>query len=702
MAVRIGVDVGGTFTKAVACEASTGALIARAVVPTTHRAPLGVVEGLVKALEIVSEEVARLDLGPVLLVGHSTTQAVNALLEGDTSTVGILGIGRRPDLARTARRTRLGDVQLAPGRKLRTLHAFLDATDGLERPAVEDALRSLLDRGAHVICVSEAFSVDDPAGERLALEVARDLGVPACAGHELTGLYGLEVRTVTAAVNASILPTALATASVVREVVGRRAPGVPLLVMRGDGGAASVEVMRRRPLMSAFSGPAASVAGALASLPAPDALVVEVGGTSTNVSAIRGGQPILSFVRVLGRVTCVRSLDVRVVGTAGGSMVRVGRRLGGLRLTGIGPRSAHIAGLPYCSFARPEDLEGAAATLVSPREGDPAEYAVVESRGRSFALTLTCAANALGRVPEGAAARGNGEAARLGFEALGRLLHRDGLRLAEEALRLAAADVGPVIAELVRELGMSSPALIGLGGGAGALLPSLAGRLGLSWDIPPDAEVISSIGDALSLIRVEVERVLPAPSPADLAAIVREAEDAAAAAGADPSNVQVDTEAVPERGSVRAVATGAAALRVRGAPLVETIDEQRAQAIAVQRLKGPAELVAGSGFFLTFAAGGGERRRFVVVDRRGSIAASCEGQILSGSGHDVADALRARISGMTRRLGPMSVAPTVRIVRGSRLIDLSPLTATDALLEAASAECSLADGDPVVALISRA
>ena len=76
------------------------------------------------------------------------------------------------------------------------------------------------------------------------------MGVPACAGHELTGLYGLEMRTVTAALNASILPTALAIARLVEEAVRRDLPDVSLLVMRGDGGAVSLDIMKRQPLLT--------------------------------------------------------------------------------------------------------------------------------------------------------------------------------------------------------------------------------------------------------------------------------------------------------------------------------------------------------------------------------------------------------------------------------------------------------------------
>src|SRR5688500_11775261 len=151
MSVRIGVDVGGTFTKAVACAASTGEVVARAVVPTTHAATAGVAEGVIEAVDRVAQEVRRRDLGPILLVSHSTTQAVNAVLEGDTAIVGVVGIGRRPDLKRASKRTAVGEIRLAPGRTLGTRHVFIDATDGLDRDAVRDAIRTLVDLGAEVI-----------------------------------------------------------------------------------------------------------------------------------------------------------------------------------------------------------------------------------------------------------------------------------------------------------------------------------------------------------------------------------------------------------------------------------------------------------------------------------------------------------------------------------------------------------------------
>jgi N-methylhydantoinase A/oxoprolinase/acetone carboxylase beta subunit len=533
----------------------------------------------------------------------------------------------------------------------------------------------------------------------MALEIAAEMGVPACAGHELSGLYGLELRTITGAINASILPTALATATSVERTVYKRLPGASLVVMRGDGGAAEISTMRRRPLLTAFSGPAASVAGALHHLSVTDAIVVEVGGTSTNVSVVVGGRPILSYVRVLDHATSVRSLDVRVLGIGGGSMLRLGRRRGRMRLLGVGPRSAHIAGLEYASFMAASSLEGAEVDLESPSPGDPPEYVVLRARdGRRVALTLTCAANALDRLPEGAYARGDRDAARIGFEALGRKFGLDWRQLAEQTIEACATTVSRLVAELTSEHAIARAAIVGVGGAAGTLVPDVARRLGIDWQIPPHAEVISSVGSALSLVRVELERSAADVSRDTLARMVAEVEDAAAAAGAEPSSLQVETEAIPDRRIIRAVALGAIA--AGGGMRRKELDDAALRTVAESVLGEHPVALGATSEYSVFGVAAHGHQRFALIDKRGTVVTTGEGLVLSGEGELVADRLRDHLDDVAHRLGGFAIAPAVRVVRGHRVVDLSLVTPTHAA-EAAVLECSLADGDPVVALVSR-
>lgn len=702
MGVRVGIDVGGTFTKAVACHPRGGEILARAVVPTTHASPVGVAAGVRDAIERVTEEIRVEALGAIELVSHSTTQAVNALLEGDTARVGVLGIGSRPHLRRARKRTSVGEIQIAPGRRLETVHEFLDASAGASADEIAGALERLTAQGAEAVCVSQAFGVENASLERMALELAARAGIPACAGHELSGLYGLELRTVTGAINAGILPAALRAAAVVEDVVAREAGGAPLLVMRGDGGSAAMKTMRSHPLLTAFSGPAASVCGALRHLALRDSVMVEVGGTSTNVTVVKGGRPALAYVRVLDHVTCVRSLDVRVGGVAGGSLVRMRQRGRRLRLAGVGPRSAHIAGLDYACFVRPEELAGARLRLIAPRPGDPAEYAVLEAPGgRRFALTPTCAANALDRVPAGSYSTGSGESARAAFAAAASGLGCEWRELAGELLRMAGEAVAALVRQAATDHELEPDLVVGVGGGAGAIVPRAAEALGSEWSLPRDAEVISSVGGALSLIRVEVERSTPNGSGVSLADIHREAEEAAVNAGAAPASVTTESEAVPERQAVRVVAHGSVALEAGSLPDDVALDGPALERAASDLIGAAAQAVSKNDFYAVWTApNGGTAERFAVLDVRGTIAATGEGLVLVGSGEEVIEMLNDRLPALTRHVGPFAVAPGVRILHGTRLVDLTVISKPEAVLEAALRECHAAGGEPVVALIA--
>src|ERR687887_513236 len=159
--IRVGIDVGGTFTKAVAIEMVEGEIIGKVTVPTTHSSSNGVSTGIVEALKTLIHRYS-IQNSEIELISHSTTQAVNALLEGDTAKVGIIGMGVGLEKSNVIKRTNIKDVKLAPNKYLHTCYRFLDTSKYLEGKEIEQAVAELKKEDAEVIVVSEAYSVDDP------------------------------------------------------------------------------------------------------------------------------------------------------------------------------------------------------------------------------------------------------------------------------------------------------------------------------------------------------------------------------------------------------------------------------------------------------------------------------------------------------------------------------------------------------------
>lgn len=670
MGVRIGIDVGGTFTKAAAIDATTGVLLGKAATPTTHAAPQGVSEGIVHVFHALLGQLS-MDQSAVDLVALSTTQAVNALLEGDVAPVGVIGIGSAHERRNALRRTRLASVRLSPERELPVFHAFL-AREELTDEAVDAALSELLRQGAGAVVASAAYGVEDPSPELRVIERAARMGVPATAGHEMSGLYGLEVRTLTAAVNASILPKMVATVDWTES--GLRSAGLraPLLVMQGDLTVTSLATARSRPASTILSGPGASVAGALLYHRMLDGLFIEVGGTSTNIGVVRGGRVATKHVRIMEHPTSLRSLDVRVGSVAGGSMVRVRRG----RLADAGPRSAHIAGLPYPTFRAPEDLQGLRLVLVGPRPGDPADYAAVENdRGKRFALTLTDAANALDMLPAGDYARGATASARLALQPLAEHLGLSVDEAAKAMLEKGVSKLLPAVRALTAEYSLREPEVVGLGGAASVLVPMLASRLGSQWRVVPHADVVSSIGVAMSPIGVEVERSIGSADPETLLGWVRAAEEAAVQAGSAVGTVRSTVVPVPERRAVRIRAVGSPA--GEGVETWGRVPEPAARELAAKALGSPVEplaLAADTGSYRVYTvekrSGFGPWTRGVtslaVVDGEGAVLLAAEGAEVAELGAGGSPA------GIGTAGGPLARPRRVAVVAGSRALLLPP------------------------------
>lgn len=698
-AYRIGIDVGGTFTKAVLIDSATRDVVGRSSVLTTHDHPRGVAAGVVEVFRTVLET-SGVTPEQVVFLAHSTTQATNALLEGDVAPVGVVAMAGRAAAALAEPQARIAPIELAPGRWLQTANRFL-VSDDLTDAAVVDAITSLQAEGSRVLVASAAFGVDNTGTEELVRTLGAERGLPTTCGHEITRLYGLTTRTRTAVINASILPRMIATADMTEASVREAGIRAPLMVMRGDGGVMDIKEMRRRPAMTMLSGPAASVAGALMHLKVADGLYFEVGGTSTNIGAIKNGRPTVAYARVGGHETYVSSLDVRVIGIAGGSLIRAERG----RLIDVGPRSAHIAGLAYAAFADPEIFDGATLELFEPKPGDGANHiAIRTSDGRRFALTNTCAANVLGYAKPGNHAYGNPQAARRAFEPLASFLGCTVEEAARQVLDCAVGKVLPVVADLIKEyeLDADQQVLIGEGGGAAALVPYAAEQAGLPHEISRDAEVISSIGVALALVRDVVERIVPHPQPEDLIAIRKEALDAVVRLGADPAQVDVTVEVDTQTHRVRATAMGAAEMHVKDES--GAISEREARSLAARSLDAAADaltLVAATPGFRVYQTSGDGPRSLRAIDWGGTVRVQRSRALAaSASAGDLAAALSDLWHAAGGADGPVHSHPGLVLLYERHLVDLTGVEDLAQALALAKSELEGKPADVAVVVIA--
>lgn len=705
---RIGIDVGGTFTKAVLIDNATFEVVGRYSVMTTHSDPRGVAKGVIEVFRNVLER-SRVDPGDVVFLAHSTTQATNALLEGDVAPVGIVGMANRVEAVLARGQTNIKEIELAPGRFLRPVHRFI-TTEKLTEELVRETLSALRDEGAQVVVASGAFSVDDQSAEEMVMRVASQMGLAVTGGHEITKLYGLTIRTRTAVINASILPKMIGTANMTEASVREAGIAAPLMIMRGDGGVMDVQEMRRRPVVTMLSGPAASVAGALMYLRVSDGIYFEVGGTSTNIGVIRNGRPTIKHAKVGGHDTYVNSLDVRVIGIAGGSMVR----LRGNEVFDVGPRSAHIAGLHYAAFAGPEEIVDPRIELFRPKDGDPDDYVAIRSaNGERYAITNTCAANVLGYAKPGWHAHGNAESAR---KAIAPLAQRLGVSVEQTARRIlekASGKVIPVVEGLVREyaLDRDQAVLVGEGGGAAALIPFVAERMNLDFNISQDAEVISSIGVALALVRETVERVIPNVMPDDLQRIKREAFDAVVRLGAAPENVEVTIEVDPQTQRVRATAMGASEMRAQD--MRKEVSEDEAREIAARSMGLSPEtvrLAAATDQVRVFQGQVEERKWRIFRSRRAPLRAVDREGVIRVQRSDGVVARATAQTGLAemRRLweevtiynGDSVITPDMFVIAGRRVVDLSGVSALEQALAIGRSELEGLAPEAPVALIT--
>lgn len=318
MALSLGVDTGGTYTDAVLIR-DEREVIASAKSLTT-RADLAI--GVGKAIKSVLSQ-AEVSADQVTLASLSTTLATNALVEGQGGRVALIYIGfREQDLEKHGLSDALkGDPALviAGGHS----HAGSE-----KEPLDEDALEAFIDanEGISGYAVAAQFATRNPAHE---LEAARIItartGVPVTCSHQLSAKLNGPKRAVTAVLNARLI-------GMIDRLIGRAQDTLvdlgitaPMMVVRGDGALMSAEQARERPIETILSGPAASIVGARWLTNTENALVSDIGGTTTDVALIKDGKPAIdpAGARVGGFRTMVEAVAMRTSGLGGDSQVHV-------------------------------------------------------------------------------------------------------------------------------------------------------------------------------------------------------------------------------------------------------------------------------------------------------------------------------------------------------------------------------------------
>ena len=488
----IGVDVGGTNTDAVLMDGSR--LVGAAKLPTTADVTAGIVNAVT---ELLRQHPAH---GSVDAVMVGTTHFTNALLE-------------RRHLSPTAViRLSLPATQLLPplvdwpaglrdaiGGSTRMVgggHEF----DGreispLDRDALRQAARKIQKEGIRAVAVSGVFSPVDPSHETEAAtiikEVAPDLGV--CLSHE-NGRMGLLERENAAVLNACLGDVAFRTVQGIEAALTELGINAPLFMSQNDGTLMDVEFAARFPVLTISSGPTNSMRGAAYLSGVTDGIVVDVGGTSTDVGALVKGFPRESAVVVdlAGVRTNFRIPDMVSIALGGGTVVqpdlwRIGPESVGYRLT---DESLIFGGQTLTAT----DLAVAAGRT---ELGDPRLVA-----GLSPTLVSRGMAEIQERVETAI----------------------DSVKLSQDAI--------PVVL---------------VGGGSILLGDNLAGASRVLR--PENAGVANAIGAAIAQVGGQVERVysLEAGNRAEaIADCSAAAVNRAAAAGADPSTIEVvDVEEVP-------------------------------------------------------------------------------------------------------------------------------------------------------------
>lgn len=455
--MRIGIDIGGTHTDGVLINGTR--LIAAAKTPTLHD---NLLESISRVLQLI---LAGQDPTAVSTLNLSTTLSTNAIITGRIDAVGMLVAGG-PGIAPET--YRIGDhFHLISG----SLDHLGTQTAELDEDELEAAIGSCHAQGVKMFAVASKFSPRNPVHENQMLAQLGDRADFVSTGHLISGQLNFGRRIHTAYYNSAVWRTFRTFSTALSASLKGFDLRAEVNILKADGGTMPLARALETPVQSIFSGPAASVMGILATIPATsDLVMLDIGGTTSDIALFASGQPLLERegIAIDGHPTLVRAIHVESIGIGGDSLISVdetGVRTGPQRL---GP----------CMAAG-----GAAPTLMD-------------------ALNV-----------RGLAAFGEMERSQGGIEALAAVHGLNGQQLAKEAVDAAINAISDTIEALIRMVN-SKPVytiheileereirprkIIVIGGPAAVFKELLQDRLGMEVIIPPLHGVANAIGAALT------------------------------------------------------------------------------------------------------------------------------------------------------------------------------------------------------------
>ncbi len=357
--MRLGVDVGGTFTDLLLHDDDTGRIWQAKTPSTPEDQSIGVAEGI----RLICEK-AGISAGDLSMVLHGTTVATNAVLEGKGARVGLLttkGFEYVLHLAKSwtpgplfgwivmdkpTPLATLGDTRGIPER----MTARGEVVTELDEAEATRLIDDLCTSGIEALTIGLMHSYANPAHEQRLRDIVaeRHPTIPVSLSSDILPEFREYDRTITTVMNDYVRPIMTRYLSRIDDRLAANGVNAHLHIVRSDGGLMSARAAAARPVHTVLSGPAGGVTSTamVSRRTGLNLLAFDMGGTSTDVSVITDGKPQISRSTEVGAFPAkVPTMDVRSVGAGGGSIAEVSEVTRSLR---VGPRSAGARPGPVC------------------------------------------------------------------------------------------------------------------------------------------------------------------------------------------------------------------------------------------------------------------------------------------------------------------------------------------------------------------